>query len=732
MTGLPSSPRAALGALAALLLVALVLFWPLWTGRSHLVPFHVLAGDPALEGLDLTADRPDWRFFDSSPITMFYAEKSLAARQIRSGEFPLWNPFNGLGSPLLADSISQPLSPFFAPLLLWPGPRAFSVALALQALWAGLGMVLLLRRLGMGALAQASGGVLFAFSPFTLNFLGYSDVWAAAWIPWMLWAFEGLALGIADWTAPALVVALTGMCGHLEVAFFGAASAFAYGLLRRARGGGGRSLLPWLGAPLGALGLSLWWILPFLELVRGTTSPRFAQNVLYPYHPTACLLPGSEIFWSPVLLLLAAAGWGVARYRKPLLATLPLAVWGVAMMFPWPEIIQRAATFDFACGRYGRGLLWVVLVVWASAGLDGLRRREVPGRWITGAGATGALSWLAMIAVRAPALEALNARHLVPLTGAPPPPWGWLSLSALAALLLIAAALSRRVSALVTSAGLAGLLLAGELSPHPGFDVLWNRSAPASAPEVARALEGFSGRAWFPESERWKSLPPNLSAAFGVRDVRACSPLWPQELVRLSPSPDPNKDLFQSWEPLTMRFLGVEVAFAGPPGGHLTAAVDPGRSGRGLWVPRAVLERDVEAAARLALAGESWRETVFLEEGSEGGPTASWPNPGGGSAKLVWESPNRTVWRVAADRKGWFVLRDLYWPGWRATVDGEPARVLRADGVFRAVALDAGEHEVVFRYLPIPFLAGSVASVATAVMMAIRRVRRGRQEGGHA
>jgi hypothetical protein len=44
------------------------------------------------------------------------------------------------------------------------------------------------------------------------------------------------------------------------------------------------------------------------------------------------------------------------------------------------------------------------------------------------------------------------------------------------------------------------------------------------------------------------------------------------------------------------------------------------------------------------------------------------------------------------------VLSEVYYPDWRVQVDGRPAELLRADYLLRGVALEAGEHEVVFRY----------------------------------
>lgn len=52
------------------------------------------------------------------------------------------------------------------------------------------------------------------------------------------------------------------------------------------------------------------------------------------------------------------------------------------------------------------------------------------------------------------------------------------------------------------------------------------------------------------------------------------------------------------------------------------------------------------------------------------------------------------------EEPSYLILADLFYPGWEATVDGAPVRILAADGVFRAIHLEPGKHEVVFRYRP--------------------------------
>ena len=76
--------------------------------------------------------------------------------------------------------------------------------------------------------------------------------------------------------------------------------------------------------------------------------------------------------------------------------------------------------------------------------------------------------------------------------------------------------------------------------------------------------------------------------------------------------------------------------------------------------------------------------------------------------------------RVRAEGAGGVaVLADVFAPGWSATVDGAPAKVLRADAGFRAVALLPGAHEIAFSYRAPGLALGATLSAGTAVLCAL-------------
>jgi membrane protein YfhO len=85
--------------------------------------------------------------------------------------------------------------------------------------------------------------------------------------------------------------------------------------------------------------------------------------------------------------------------------------------------------------------------------------------------------------------------------------------------------------------------------------------------------------------------------------------------------------------------------------------------------------------------------------------------------------PDRTVVEATVSAPGHLVLVDTFDPGWRATVDGEPAALLRANVAFQAVPLPAGTHRVELVYRPRSVIWGGVITTL-AVVLALALVLR--------
>lgn len=98
---------------------------------------------------------------------------------------------------------------------------------------------------------------------------------------------------------------------------------------------------------------------------------------------------------------------------------------------------------------------------------------------------------------------------------------------------------------------------------------------------------------------------------------------------------------------------------------------------------------------------------------------------------LLPSPPNQVKIRAVLSQPGYLVLADTFYPGWQVRLDDRRAELWRANYAFRAVALDAGEHEVSFVYRPSSWLIGLVCSGVAWVGLVIvvyEANRRGRTQ----
>ena len=62
--------------------------------------------------------------------------------------------------------------------------------------------------------------------------------------------------------------------------------------------------------------------------------------------------------------------------------------------------------------------------------------------------------------------------------------------------------------------------------------------------------------------------------------------------------------------------------------------------------------------------------------------------------------PNRLVYDVNSGKGGLLVFSEIYYPGWTATVDGEPVELGRVDYILRALQIKPGKHQVELAFFP--------------------------------
>lgn len=200
----------------------------------------------------------------------------------------------------------------------------------------------------------------------------------------------------------------------------------------------------------------------------------------------------------------------------------------------------------------------------------------------------------------------------------------------------------------------------------------------------------------------------------GMMDQRKMSPLLP------------------SYKSLLVDMLGLRFIAAGQPlewfdkqlkPGDLKLvaktehnSLDPGRIDSA-WIyenPRALPRvlfptRSMQADFDALLKTGAWpafdpRATVLLEREAMPDVVRARAGNGASAARLVRYRNTDIEIEAESSDGGWLVLNDPWHPWWYATVDGAAAPIVRANVLFRAVALPPGRHTVRFRFRPITAL----------------------------
>ncbi|MCC7012651.1 MAG: YfhO family protein [Planctomycetes bacterium] len=306
----------------------------------------------------------------SDPVRQMLPWAVFAAGEIDAGRWPVWNPFNGTGTPLVANYQSALFSPFQLPFYVLPLKLAV-LSSALAKLWlSGFAAYVFLRRIGLGRAASAFGGLVFLGSGSNLTLLLFPHPGVSAWLPVGLIAADALADALVDpsarargWRAlarPTAALAATmgvaALSGHPET-LVANALAVATWIVVRASAGGGPALARAVVALLGAAGIALMLcapqLLPFLEYFEASRAraggPRSVSLLAGENWPFLffCDLAGSPIaggtlallprpnhqevmgffVGAPALALACAAPWlGLRRSRLAVFGVLALAL----------------------------------------------------------------------------------------------------------------------------------------------------------------------------------------------------------------------------------------------------------------------------------------------------------------------------------------------------------------------------------------------------------------------
>lgn len=707
---------------------------------------------------------------------MFRIWLDFARSAIRQGELPLWNPYVFSGTPFVSDP--QPAI-FYPPTwiaMVLPTTRGLGILVVLHVWWSLVGATQWLRSetaydgqpLSRGG--AFAGALVYAFSGYVFarvqaGHLGV--IMTGAWLPWGLWALRRIAqrLDSRSVAVGGLCVGMAILAGHSATLIYVGLVWLAYGLtlvfaaapLERRR-----RLLLFAGA--GALGMALASVqlLPLLSgLLSSTRASQsdyaFASRFSWPVGYLITLLV-PNFFGEPV----RTGYWGDGVYEEMIyyVGILPLLLgwvtWRAQRVVGW----SRQTVFWAAAS----GL--AILTAFGSNGIvHRLFYRFLPGFAMMRAPARAGLvltcSVAALVAVALTTLERASTEERKALV------------------LPLLRASSVRTVLLATTLSVMGCYLAYGFAKdtNPEIGRLWHTAGQLALFGLLYALASGYLRQWLspilpkwllalaaglilldlwtlgaslvtvvpaPLSAYWRIVAQHIEGrsgrvlpwgltyheqngaiSYGVRSVFGYNPLEDEAYNAFTTSnPDPRARVYDllnvryvsTTTPLTLNESDTLALLAEESGVYVyeRATAQP----RAWFVAGTVTASEAETIAGINHPDFDPYETAFVTSG-DGRCSGS----GSGRITVEQETGNTLVARVEG-AGGLAVFSERFAPGWRATIDGQDAPILRVDGLLRGICVPEGEHTVAFAFRPFTLYLGACVSGLALIVATFLSSRR--------
>jgi hypothetical protein len=287
-------------------------------GQGLLAVLAIIVGAGLFFWPLMPSSRPT-RYIASDFASYFYPVFRYVAEEIAAGRLPYWTPYVGAGYPLLADIEACVFYPPIRLMTLLAGPPGY-LALELYAIGhyvvAGVGMLMLGRRVGLPVVAAGVAALTFMLSGFGWAHSAHlTIIQSSAWLPWLLVAHaRALTTGSAAWTVTGGVVfALVVLGGHPQIAFYVTLALVLLGALAawERRGGPWRAALAPVARTAGVLVLGLALAGPqlFPTATLAPTTSRWNPSVGF-------LLTDTYTLDQLATFLVPQAYAGTERYRS--------------------------------------------------------------------------------------------------------------------------------------------------------------------------------------------------------------------------------------------------------------------------------------------------------------------------------------------------------------------------------------------------------------------------------
>jgi hypothetical protein len=689
-------------------------------------------------------------------VRQTYSWFNFIIMNLRHGALPLWDPYTGAGSSFPAEMQTGAFSPLNFLLLLFPLNREGLFSVQSYHQWYAIVhfigacfMFVLVRELKLSRLSALIAGICFSLGGFVIHAPWPHMFGSAIWLPLIFLfllralASQNLQKALLYASASGLTLGLSVLTGGLHLVIMQALviiTACIF-IIFHSRKQAENAQSVFITIPIGVcaaaliIGICVGAVQLFPSMEYGSralrwiggNAPAFPFNQKIPYAYMKDGVAPQAILGMISVVLFSGGGETI----NPYLGVFPLLAAVIGSMKYWKNIWVRYLT--------GLAVLSFFYTLGELSFLHGVLYAIVPRLWI--AREAGRFIYLASFAL--PILAAFGIEALQNPAFKKP---DWTGLNRVLTGIAIVCAAALMVPALLghpsTNSWMSFSILL-ILASYGLFQYIIHGHTGSSARVLIVALTLFDLSA-FDWSARNKIEEANnrhvnhldrLMSCKGIADFLKSKP-GPYR-VRIDDSPKPNiGDVFQipvinntGVTALTDYALLndqipdlLNVRYILKP----SSAVDPGalyedsawklyenpKAYPAAWV---VHETAIEPSLEKLKSRISDKQIDFSKTAVLHSPldAALEPQPDGMSESATFSvyEANRLEIEVHAQSRGLLVLSEIFYPGWRATVNEKQESIYKANGILRGIVVPRGRSRVVLRYAPVSVIAGGVLSL---------------------
>lgn len=666
----------------------------------------------------------------SDVFSQFYLWKSLIVESLRNFQIPLWNPYSYSGYPLLANYHSGTLYPLNVLLVLFGEKTGWSMLVVTGNLGSLFSMYLFLRQIGRSKLAAMTGGVVYAFSGFTISWSQFINaVQAMIWLPILLLLVDKYSKDLKKqwlWWMP-LAFGMLFLAGHFQMTIYSILVCISFTIFRFWKKMSMRTIGSLGISAMLAVGVSMVQALPTWELmalgIRSEENATALRNFgLLPYRNFMTLL-APDFFGNPVKMNF----WGFFMYHETIFyggvmallfiitsaffwlrldgyARYFLILGFLALLFgfatPFGQLVYQLKIAGISTSDAGRiaGIFTLALAVMAGTFFDLVWKLSRKVKLLI------IIFWLSLDGVLV--FCALNSANF----------WGEFNTSLLSQQAIQVVSIRNAVIPSLIILGISVVIMLGKkargfllvITIAELFNFGWKYTAYSKSELVFPKAESISfvqekakTEIFRIDRENAQVLPNATWMEYRLMSPSGYDPMAVKSYVIahnriLNGASDDGLSRYSEIRRYDAEALGVfnvKYLFAvnwddkGVPGGNRLIPV----------INQDVWKKVFESNVTVVLENTKYQSRARFVEGD-------------GNVNITKYEPSKVEVSFTEAKDKTLLLADTWYPGWNAYINGKKTTIDKCEGIFRCLKINSDSGKVVYKYEPESFRIGALIS----------------------